>query len=128
MKSIQQILEEERNKSRLNVDESLINRTIANKTKDYSLVKQINKDRANDPKWLEGVANGIEKRKNNKTWKENNKNQLNGNHEKRKKPVMTPDGKFDSIRSAAAHYGKHETTIMNRIVKGHPGYFYIDKE
>ena len=59
--------------------------------------------------------------------KENNKKQLDKNHEKRKKPVMTPDGEFDSVRAAAKHYGKNETTIMNRLVKKWPGYFYIEK-
>ena len=60
--------------------------------------------------------------------KENNKKQLDGNHEKRKKPVRTPDGEFDSVRAAAVFYGKHETTIKSRFDKKWPGYEYIEKE
>ena len=104
------------------------NISLANKTKDYSKIKQINKDRAKDPKWLAGVAKGVEKRKNNETWKENNKKQLDGNHEKRKKPVRTPDGEFDSVRAAAVFYGKHENTIKSRFDKKWPGYEYIENE
>ena len=42
------------------------------------------------------------------------------------KPIMTPLGKFDSIKAAAVAYG-HKTgaTLQQRIKKGVPGYEYV---
>lgn len=107
--------------------EALDNLTKANKTKDYTNTAKVNKDRVTDPKWLNAIHKGIEKRKENPTWKENNKKQLDKNHEARKRPIMTPDGEFASVREAAVFYGRHETTIKTRLDRKWAGYYYIER-
>jgi len=47
--------------------------------------------------------------------------------EKRKIPVQTPYGRFESIKEAAEHYSVHPTTILKRIKYKSAEYYKLEK-
>ena len=47
--------------------------------------------------------------------------------EKRKIPVQTPAGRFESIKEAAEHYNVHDSTILKRIRNHSTEYYKLEK-
>lgn len=70
--------------------------------------------------WLNSMSKSLKGHK--------KKNTSNMNKSK-KKPLMTPDGPFDSTKSATIHYGfKWAENCSHKIKKGHPGWYWITIE
>ena len=115
--------------------------------------QQVRKDITDTTQWKSSHSKGIEKRSDS-TWKENVtkgnqkkytdeylakhrerikkrtdsdkfKKAVKANGIKRRKPVMTPDGVFDSRKAAADHY-KCACSWIGALIKKYPGqYYYI---
>jgi hypothetical protein len=70
--------------------------------------------------WTEAMSKGLKGHVKKDTSKMGKKN---------KKPLMTPDGPFDSTKSATEHFGyKWAENCTNKIKKGHPGWYWITVE
>jgi len=70
--------------------------------------------------WTDSMSKSLKGHKKSDTSKMNKKN---------KKPLMTPDGPFDSTKSATEHFGyKWAENCTNKIKKGHPGWYWISVE
>ena len=129
MKTIQQILEEERAKSLINtVGEAKINRTIANKAKAEDpahgkKTSESQKDSWNDPTSGQYRRNAITQ-----NWFNNREKLLT----KRNKKIQTPWGLFQSRKKAieqAKMLGilNATTKISKGLTQEGSGFFYIDK-
>ena len=70
--------------------------------------------------WTDSMSKSLKGHKKSDTSKMNKKN---------KKPLMTPDGPFDSTKSATEHFGyKWAENCTNKIKKGHPGWYWLEVE
>jgi hypothetical protein len=94
--------------------------------KDNSIVEKIaeaSRKRFEDPVWKEKHNESIKKRNKSEKWKEYLDSKMI--------PVKTPEGLFDSYKSANAHYSSmgHSKTYATKMVKeSSPGFKEITKE
>jgi hypothetical protein len=68
-------------------------------------------------------------------WKKNVSDSLKGKSkptrsqshcEKYMRGVITPDATFNSVKECVDYYKIHECTVRDRIIKGEPGWHYVD--
>lgn len=101
---------------------------------------EANRLKALDPAWQEANALGAEKRKNNPNWVAKNALGVKGKQTQEQfevtkkkiglanqKPMQTPDGVFESMNAASAHYKITPATLSYRLRKYPDKYYYIKK-
>jgi len=96
------------------------------------------KDYYRDPKKRQAIAERVVEQHANETEEEKRlriqktketegwKNSIETLREEKKKPIITPDGLFDSMATAAEHFSVDVSTIKNRIVKDPTNWNYAD--
>lgn len=129
MKTIQQIMEEERANSQLTkVSEGTINRTLANQTKGQDIGFQKNCSIAQQLVWNDPNKNQIKKQILEDTWTNNPDKLINP----RKKEIQVPWGRFESRKVAEEQGKKHgikqvAQTIRNGLENDKNNFFFINK-
>lgn len=140
-KTIAEILKEQKELSKqvgIKLDDAHINRTIgirnAVETKSQEEFIELGKKVSESKLKNDHPTRGKKLPKN---WTEAMSKSLKGHVKKdtskmnkcKMKPLMTPDGPFESTKAATAHYGFNwAENCTHKIKKQHPGWYWITKE
>lgn len=97
----------------------------------HQKMKDLGKKHSNDPNWREKQKEGCKERSKNTTWLENVKKSAKRS---KGKPFVTPDGIFETLKSAEPFYNKlrnfnnAQSWLRDKLKKSTPGFYYISWE